>query len=288
MEESTAQIYDVSMENFQESVVDASFQRVIVVDFWAEWCAPCRMLGPILEKVVASMGDRIALAKVNVDENQQIAMQFRVQSIPTVKIIHEGRIVQEFTGALPENEIRSIIAEAAGETGEDPLASADRLIRDEQYEEAEKIYRALLEQAPDDSKAIIGLGRLAILKGDTEEAHSLLSSIDEMDEQYETAQTLLSTLQFSEVCVREGGMDAVNDRLKRNPDDLDTHYALGCCYAVSNEYEKALGEFLAIIKRDRSYNDGAARKAMVNMFSTLGQESDLTVRYRELLARELF
>jgi len=288
MENSALQIYEVSMENFQEAVIDASYQKIIVVDFWAEWCAPCRMLGPILERVVTSMGDHIALAKVDVEQNQQIAMQFKVQSIPTVKIIHEGRIVQEFTGALPENEIRRIIAEAAGDPNEDALVNADRLARDGQYDEAENIYRTLLEQEPDDSKATIGLGRLEILKGNTEEARSLLSSISEMDEQHDTAEILLSTLQFSEVCTREGGMDAIKSRLERDPDNLDTRYALGCCYAVSNDYEKALGEFLTIIKRNQSYDDGAARKAMLNLFSILGSESDLTVRYRELLARELF
>ena len=288
MENSALQIYEVSMENFQEAVIDASYQRIIVVDFWAEWCAPCRMLGPILERVVVSMGDRIALAKVDVEQNQQIAMQFRVQSIPAVKIIHEGRIIQEFTGAQPENEIRRIIAEVAGDPNEDALVNADLLARDGQYDEAENIYRTLLEQEPDDSKATIGLGRLAILKGNTEEARSLLSSIDEMDDQHDTAEILLSTLQFSEVCSREGGMEAIKSRLERDPDNLDARYALGCCYAVSNDYENALKEFLTIIKRNQSYDDGTARKAMLNLFSILGTESELTVRYRELLAREIF
>ncbi|MFL2541317.1 MAG: thioredoxin [Candidatus Latescibacterota bacterium] len=191
-----AQVFDVNEQNFEELVLQGSTQRVIVVDFWAPWCEPCKNLGPVLEEVVAELGPGIALAKINVDENQQLAAAFRVQGIPAVKIVKDGQMAQEFTGALPKDQIESILRplvddapipedEVAAYEAEDLAASGDLSGAAHQYEK-------ILEETPNDSAALLGLARIHLMQGNTETVQELVNLIEQVAPEYAQAQALLS------------------------------------------------------------------------------------------------
>lgn len=279
---------EVNAGDFYQNVVEASHKKVIVVDFWADWCAPCKVLGPLLDKVVATFGGRVILAKVNIEQNQELAVQYQVQSIPSVKIFSKGDVVEEFVGALPENQIASIIASVAGDENSEILHQADAYLDSGKLSEAEALYKSVLAETADQSGALIGLSRIAILNDDSNQAGDYLSQVSDMDDRHDEVQSLLETLDFIKVCSASGGIENSITQAESNADDLESHYNLGCCYAANKSYDKALDSFLTVVKRDNHYGDGKARNAMLTLFTILGQDSDLTKKYRDLLARALF
>jgi putative thioredoxin len=288
MSDTAAFIYDVTMNNFSEKVVEASYERPVLVDFWATWCGPCKMLGPLLERVVASYEGKIALARVNVDENRELAAQFDVRSIPTVKIVLNGDIADEFVGAITEQEIRAMIDSLAVSGVEEMLTYAAQLVEQYQFDEAESIYASVLDEQPDHSGAMIGLSRLHIRKGRDEEARKLLTAIPETDERYGEARALLGLFDFVKVCEQCGGLEKAREAVGENPGDLESQYTLGCCYAAKNLYREGFETFLAMVKKDRQFDGGKAHKAMLTLFSVVGPQDNLTEEYRKKLAMELF
>ena len=282
-------IFDVDQQEFNEKVVTASLEKTVVVDFWAAWCAPCKMLGPVLEKVVRSFGGNVLLAKVDIDKNQAIATQLGIRSIPTVKIIKDGAIVQDFVGVLPEEQIRAMLEAIVGDAqGGDDLAAAEQLAEEGRYDEASAIYEAVLAEDPKQDKAVIGLARVAIKRGDAESARARLSAIDELSDAYDEAKALLTGLDFLTVCGTVDDRNGLAGRFEADRGDLEAGYSLGCCYAAEGKYREAFETFLAVIARDRDYGDGKARNAMLSLFGIVGQESDLTGEFRRKLANVLF
>ena len=280
--------FDVGTEDFYQKIIEGSHEKVIVVDFWASWCAPCKVLGPILEKVVTSFGGRVLLAKVNIEEHQELAVHFRIQSIPSVKIFSKGDVVHEFLGALPENQIMEIIKSVAGDEIGDALSKAESLIAEKKYDKAESIYKKLLEKDPKHSGALIGLARVALFQDNTDRARQLLSEVDEMDSLHDQAQSLAKSIEFVTICSASGGLESCRKNAEQNPGDLEALYKLGCCYAAENVFEQALDTFLTIVKRDTEYDEGKARTSMLTLFSILGQNHSLTRTYRDKLANALF
>lgn len=281
-------IFDVRTRDFANRVIKASMEKPVLVDFWADWCAPCKMLGPLLENVVASYGGKVLLAKVNVDENRELASQLGIQSIPTVKIFLNGEIADEFTGAITENEIRGIIDSLTVSDTEELLAYADKLIEQEQFDEAESVYATILETAPDNSTARIGLARLKILKGEDAAAEKLLNDIPETDSRYQEAQSLLGLFEFVKISEENGGLEKWTEAVEKNPEDLEARYMLGCCHAANSSFREAFELFFSIFKKDRKFGDGKARQAMLTLFTVLGPANELTEEYRRKLAMELF
>jgi putative thioredoxin len=281
-------IFDVSAENFQEKVLDASYRAPVIVDFWAEWCDPCKVLGPLLETVIASYKGAVALARADIDRNPQLAAQFGIRSVPTVKIFMNGEVADEFTGLLPERDIRAIIDALAGDEIEKLLEKAFQLAEGDRLDEAESVYTAVLERCPGHSGAQIGLARVKIVKGEDDAARALLGAIEESDERYGEARALLGLFEFVTICERNGGFDACRKAAEDSPGDLEARYNLGCCYAAGDSYRDAFEAFLAIVKKDRGFGEGKAQKAMLTLFSALGSAHELTGEFRKNLAMELF
>ena len=281
-------IFDVDAEEFEQKVIQASHEHVIVVDFWASWCGPCKILGPLLESIVSSFDGRVRLAKVDVDRNRELALRFNVQNIPTVKIFSRGAIADEFVGVLPEHEITAILSAIAGGEHDDILLQAEAHEAAGSLSEAEMLYSSILEEEPDNSAARIGLARVLLRNGGVERASELLTGIGEYDERYNEAKALLGTLDFIEVCRIAGDRETWRKKVSENPDDLEALYTLGCCYAAGKQYGDALETFLFIVKRNSEFGEGKARKAMLTLFTVLGQDHELTVHYRDMLARALF
>lgn len=285
------QVIEVNRDNFEEVVLKGSQERVVVVDFWAPWCAPCRTLGPVLEEVVSQLGPGVTLVKVNVDENQELAMAFRVQGIPAVKIVKEGKLAQEFTGALPKEEIEAILR---------PLVPSATQEEDSLREQAEaraaagdlrgaaKLYERLLEDQPGDGKALLGLARVRLLQGDHAAVQELVNLIEEGTPEHAPARALLSQIGFAQTCKENGGRARCAQRLLADPNDLEARYGLGCCAAIEGDYETALAEWLRLVERQRDFRNGAAREAMVAVFHLLGRENELVGEYQRRLYQTLY
>lgn len=279
---------EVTEQNFNEQVVKASYQKTIVVDFWAEWCAPCKMLGPILENIVRSFGGKVLLAKIDVDANQALAAQFGIRSIPSVKIIKDGAIANEFVGAQPEAQIRAMLEQIVGSGASADIEAVDALIVKKRFTEARQVCESVLADDPSNAKALIALVRIDISEGDIESARARLSSIEELSEGYAEAQQILTGLEFLSVCSAVKDTGDLEAKFAANPGDLDTAFTLGCCRVAEGRYREALEAFLAIVSKNRDYGDGKARDAMLSVFGIAGPQSDLTVEYRTKLANVLF
>ena len=285
-----AQVLDVDEQNFEELVLQGSQERVIVVDFWAPWCEPCKTLGPILEEVVAELGPGIALAKVNVDENQQLAMAFRVQGIPAVKIVIDGQLAQEFTGALPKDQIdailRPLISDAPIPEAEQAAYEAEDLATSGDLAGAARQYEKVLEENPTDGPALLGLAKIHLMQGNVETVQELVNLIEQATPEYQQAQALLSQIEFAQKCQRAGGRATCAQQMLSDPNDQEARYHFACCAASESDYETALQEWLQII--EKKPGDEQAKEAMVAVFHLLGREDQLVTDYQRKLYQTLY
>ena len=288
------QVFDVDASNFEAEVIQGSQDRLVVVDFWAPWCAPCRTLGPILTEVVTSLGDGVVLAKVNVDDNQQLAMAFGVQGIPAVKIVKNGQLVKEFTGALPREQIEEILRPLAPESAgaaehrDDPLQQAGNRAEAGDLEGAARLYDEFLSDHPGDGQALLGLARVLRRQGDFDAAEALAGRVEQNSSEYKPAQALLHLIAMARTCREAGGREACARRLQADPDDPDARYELGCCAAAEEDFAAALKEWLVIVERRKDFRDGAARDAMISLFFHLGRHHESVGDYPQRLHRALY
>ena len=283
------QIFDVDEQNFEELVIQGSLERVIVVDFWAPWCGPCKTLGPILEDVVASLGPGVALAKVNVDENQRLAMAFRVQGIPAVKIVKNGQLAQEFTGALPREQIEAILRPLVSDAPipeAQVIDQADDLAATGDLDEAARQYEQVLEENPTDGPALLGLAKIHLQQGRFETVQELVNLVETDTPEYPQAQALLTQIEFAHQCQQAGGRAACAQRALAQPDDHEARYSLACCAASEDDYETALQEWLHVVEK-KSHGD-QAKDAMVAVFHLLGRDNPLVADYQRKLYQALY
>ncbi|NLW50685.1 MAG: tetratricopeptide repeat protein [Candidatus Brocadiaceae bacterium] len=281
-------VFDVPPGQFDSRVLDAPADLTVVVDFWAEWCGPCRSLGPILERVVVGYGGRVVLAKVNIDQDREAAMRLGIQSIPTVKIFRGGQIVGEFMGALPEAEVARIVAAAVPSVADELVAEGDRRLETGKAEAAAENYEKALREDPHHTGALLRLGTAAAEQGRPDEARALLGRIEEDAEEYEAARAVLARFEFEANCRRRGGEAACRRAVEADPDDLGARYDLACCLVVREDYEGALDELLTVLSADKNHGDGAAREAVLRVFALAGPRSELANAYRRKLATVLY
>jgi putative thioredoxin len=277
---------DVGENNFESEVLERSRQVPVVVDFWAPWCAPCRSLGPILEKLCAEHAGEFVLAKVNVDENPSLAAAFGVQGIPAVKFIKNGEIAGEFTGALPEPMVREVLSRVLPSESDKQADVAANLVNEGKISKAKALYQSILDKEPAHSKALLGLGRLLMNESDRAGALECLEKVSLSSDDRKEADRLIALLQLQ----REGVQDesSLRKALKAAPEDLETRFSLAQALAGKESYDEALSEFLSIVKADRSFHDDGARIAMLQIFEVLGSDHPLTEKYRSELAKALF
>jgi putative thioredoxin len=278
-------IRDVTDASFDREVLQQSQRVPVVIDFWAPWCAPCRALGPILERLAEEYAGAFVLAKINVDENPGAATAFGIRSIPAVKAVHGGEVVDEFVGALPEPAVRQFL-------GRILPSDSDRLAEEGRNTErrgdqtgAAALYRRALEGDPNQPAARLGLGRL-LSDSDPEAALGELDRVLPATAERAEADRIAARLRLGR---GNGAGDAeLRVRVEREPNDLDARLRLARLLAAREEYEAALGHLLEIVKRDRGYEDDAGRKSMLDIFQILGSGHPLTEKYRSELARLLF
>jgi putative thioredoxin len=261
-------VIEVTDATFGTAVLEESHRRPVVVDFWAGWCQPCRLIGPVLERLALEHGGQFLLAKLDVDANPQIASSFRIQSIPAVKAFHAGRLVSEFIGAIPEDQIRAFLRWVVPSEGDRVVMKAEEAERAGRVEEAERLYRQVFQEDPSHREAALGLGRLAGLRGDVEEARRLLSPLRPDRE----AERLLAAIDVSQWS--EGGRG-------------DGEVARAERAAAEGRFDEALHALLEQVRAGGQDRD-RAREAMLKVFAVLGDQDLLTQEYRRKLARALY
>ena len=281
MESNSPFIQDVSAADFQQSVLQKSHEVPVVVDFWAEWCGPCKTLGPSLEKLTQEANGAFVLAKVDVDSNQELAAQFNVQGIPTVVGFRNGAPVDQFTGALPENAIVDWLNNLLPSELDQIVESARDAAIAGNVETAERLLRAVLEQKPDHQDAGIGLANLLMQSNRYEEAGQLLDRLAQTNE----VEKLRSALRLGASASVD--IDEVQQRLEAEPGNDDVRIELALALAGRNDYEPAMEHLLAVI-RSGGQGKEEARKAIIDVFDVLGDGHPLATEYRRQLASALF
>ncbi len=279
---------DIELAEFREAVLEESRRRPVVVDFWAPWCGPCRILGPILEKLAAEFGGDFFLAKVNTEDSPELAEHFGIRSIPNVKIFKDSQVVDEFIGALSEAEARKFLRRHCPGPADRKFIEGIALRDQGQLEDARRLFEEILKIDASHPGALLELGKLLAGEGDAAGAVALWERVPASSPQADQAEMLKQALQFQVACNEAGGAAACAARAASEPENLEVRYFNGCCLAAMGEFRGALEEFLFVVTRNRNFRDEAARKAMLTVFALAGNRSELAEEYRKRLALVLF
>ena len=293
----TADIFNASIENFEEKVIHASMQRPVLVDFWAPWCGPCKQLMPALEKAVSEAGGSIALAKVNLDENEQLAAALRVQSVPTVFAFYGGRPIDAFQGVQSESQIKAFIdnvlkASGAEPSGgldiEDALEAAANALADGALREAQELYAAVLQKDQTNILAFTGMLRTFIAAEAVDHAKQMLDNAPEEIVKHPKFSEAQAVVELALKAPADDELSALKAKLAENPEDHSVALELAEASFAAGQKEAAIEILLESIKRDREWNDEAARKMLLEFFKALGMVDPLTIQARKKLSSLLF
>ena len=281
-------VVDLTQDQFESEVVERSRTSPVLVDFWAPWCGPCRSLSPVLEKLAEEYAGAFLLAKINTDENQDLALAFQIRSIPQVVLFQEGKAVDQFAGAIPEAEIRRFLKPYCPSDVDKLFSQARVKLEAGQKEEAKGFLQQVIDREPQHSPARLALARLLIEEQLPEQSRSHLQAIPFMADEREAADRLEQVVGFQADCEEAGGQASLREILESRPQDLAARMALASCLVAAGQYREALEEFLTVVARDKHYREDSARKAMLAVFSPIGERSDLAEEFRGRLARTLY
>lgn len=278
-------VFDATAQNFEAEVLQRSLQTPVLLDFWAEWCAPCKTLGPILEKLVGEFGGAFRLAKVDVEAEQELGAAFQIRSIPTVVLVKDGQLVDGFQGALPEGQLREFLKhhgiEPAAAAPEEPAEEPAAEIIDPQAEVAR--LRAEIEAAPDKAELKLDLALALLGTGNAAEAERLLDGLPANLATDDRAVRARARLGFAALLAGAPAPEALEAAIAADPADLGARHLLGVHRIVAGRSEEGLEQFLEMLRRDRGFRDGLPRLALLDAFRVI-EDVDLVGRYRRRMA----
>lgn len=283
--------YDIAGANdFDLRVVEASFEKPVLVDFWAEWCAPCKALLPVLEQITESYAGELRLARVNCDVEQDIVMRFGIRSLPTVVLFKAGQPVDGFMGAQPESAIRAMLQPHVAQppaAPDDPLEAAQALFDANRPEAAEPLLKQLLQEDSENPKALILYARCLAERGELADAEALLDSVkgDEHKQALSAARAQLTFLRQVKELPDAATLEA---RLAADPQDAEAAYQLCIRQLARQEYEPALEGLLQLFIHHRDYGEGLPHKTLLQVFDLLGNDHPLVILFRRRLYQALY
>lgn len=285
-------IKDSSEATFMQDVVEASQEVPVIVDFWAPWCGPCKTLGPALEALVTAARGKVRMVKVNVDENQAISAQLRIQSIPTVYAFFQGRPVDAFQGALPQSELKKFVDKLAALGGDDglgeALAEAETMLAEGAVVDAAQVFAAILGQEPENAAAYGGLARAHLAMGELDQAEALLNNAPGAIATAQEVETARAQLALARQAANAGPVDDLRAVLASDPANHQARFDLAQALHARGDAEGAIDELLELFRRDREWNDGAAKTQLFTIFDALTPNDPLAQKGRRRLSSMIF
>ena len=288
-------VKEVSEATFMQDVVEASKERPVIVDFWAPWCGPCKTLGPQLEEAVKAANGAVTMAKVNVDENQAIAGQMQVQSIPTVFAFSNGQPVDGFQGAVSASEIKAFVDRVVAANGgevesglDSAVTSAEQMLDDGEFEAAIETFSAILEEDANNIKSYIGLIKCHIAVGDLDQAEAILNGIPLEISQSPEIEAVHAQIELAKQARDAGPINELALLVEKNPDDNDARFKLAQALHGAGQVEDAVDQLLGLFKRDREWNDGAAKAQLFTIFEALEPNNEIVLNGRRKLSSLIF
>jgi len=276
----TSFIFEVTVDNFRQVVIENSMSRPVLVDFWAEWCNPCKTLMPTLAKLAREYRGKFILAKVNTEQQQPLAAHFGIRSIPSVKLFRNGQVTDEFMGALPEAEIRSFLDKHIPRESDALLAQAEQRLLQGDVDTAGTLIQQAAAMDPDSARVMLTNARYLATLGRLDEAEQQLQSLPREERDKPEVAAILARLQFDRSSAGAPPQEALEQRLQSDPGDCEALHQLARHRIMQNDYAGALELLLKLLQQDRSYGDDVARKDMLRVFELLGGEGELVKRYR--------
>ncbi|RMG94341.1 MAG: thioredoxin [Deltaproteobacteria bacterium] len=276
-------VYDATSEDFETVVLERSFERPVLVDFWAPWCGPCRAMAPLIERLSAELADRIDVVKLDTDAHPELASRFGIRGIPNLKIFRDGKIVGEQVGAVGYRELVEFVERHAPSEATLLVERARALLAAGDREQARGLLERAVELAPGHGPARLELARLAVAEGDREAYQRHRDAVAPAADEAERIANLEALLELREVCETRGGMAATRREVADEPTDPDPWYAHGACLAAEGEFEAALEAFMAAIERTTRPHDTPAHRALLALFTELGPGHPLAETYKRRL-----
>ena len=285
-------IKDTSEATFVADVVDASREVPVIVDFWAPWCGPCKTLGPMLEKAVAEAKGKVRMVKVNVDENQQIAAQLRIQSIPTVYAFFQGQPVDGFQGAVPQSEIKAFVDRLTGLAGDgglgEAVAAAEEMLAQGAAADAAQVFGSILQEDPEHAGAYGGLVRAFLAAGQEERAEALLDQVPDKIAAAPEVEAARAQLLLLRQAATAGPVAELQAKVDADPDDHQARFDLANALQAAGEVQGAVDQLLELFRRDRDWNDGAAKTQLFTIFDALKPQDPIVLQGRRKLSSMIF
>jgi len=280
--------FAATADNFDTDVLEKSHHTLVVVDFWAEWCAPCRVLMPLLQKLVDDYQGKFVLAKIDTDKHQALAAQWGIRSLPTVKFFKNGKVVDEFLGAQPETVIRDMIDRHLPRESDALRTAAQTALSNGDTARALTLLQDALDLEPERLEIKLELAEALLHGNKVQEAEKLLELLPLHQREEEAVKALEAKIELAHAQQSAPPLSELAERVAANPDDLASRHALGAEYAARGDYAAALEQFFEIMKRDRRFDDDVGRRSLLNVFTLLGDDHRLVKEYRRKMAPLLY